>query len=60
MGQLTRARRLLRGAAGETYSAAARAEGRRSGAAVGQWVARFNQAGLTALEPGHGGGARTV
>ncbi len=60
MVQVTRARLLLRVAAGENYSAAARAEGRRSGDAVGQLVARFNKAGLTALEPGHGGGARTV
>jgi transposase len=60
MVQVTRARLLLRVATGENYSAAARAEGRRSGDAVGQLVARFNRAGLTALEPQHGGGARTI
>src|SRR5512146_2537676 len=60
MGQVTRARLRLRVATGASYSAAARAEGRRSGDAVGQLVARFNKAGLTALEPHHGGGARSV
>jgi transposase len=50
------AKALLAVAAGQDYSAAARAAGRRSGAAVAQLVARFNQTGLAALQPRHGGG----
>lgn len=41
---------------GQSYTAAALAAGRRSGDAVGQLVARFNEEGLAALEPRHGGG----
>jgi len=55
-----RAKLLLRVADGENYSAAARAEGRRSGDAVAHLVGRFNQEGLLALESRHGGGAATV
>src|SRR5260370_14660845 len=53
---VVRAKAVLAVTAGATYSAAARAAGRRSGDAVGRLVARFNQAGLEALVPGHGGG----
>ncbi len=45
---------LLVGALG--IQEAARAVGRKSGDAVSHLVARFNQEGLTALEPRHGGG----
>ena len=53
---VARAKALLAVAAGASYSAAAQAAGRRSGDAIGRLVARFNDAGLEALVPGHGGG----
>src|SRR5687768_12586994 len=56
---VARAKILLAVAAGQPYQAAARSAGRRSGEAVAHLVARFNQAGLLAIEPGHGGG-RTI
>jgi transposase len=54
--RVARAKALLAVAAGQRYTEAARAAGRRSGDAVAQLVARFNRAGLAALTPGHGGG----
>jgi len=51
-----RAKALLAVAEGQSFSAAARAAGRRSGDAVAQLVARFNEEGLAALELRHGGG----
>ncbi len=54
--QVARAKALLAVAAGQPYTAAAHAVGRRSGDAVAQLVARFNQQGLAAIVPGHGGG----
>jgi hypothetical protein len=53
---VARAKALLAVAAGQTYTAAAHAAGRRSGDAVAQLVTRFNQHGLAAIVPGHGGG----
>jgi hypothetical protein len=53
---VARAKALLAVAAGQSYSAAAQAAGRRSGDAVAQLVTRFNQHGLAAIVPGHGGG----
>src|SRR5260370_13844994 len=53
---VARAKAVLAVADGATYTQAAQAAGRRSGDAVGRLVARFNQAGLGALVPGHGGG----
>jgi transposase len=53
------AKALLAVAAGEPYQDAAHAAGRRSGDAVSQLVARCNHTGLAALQPRHGGGART-
>jgi transposase len=50
------ARAVLAVAAGQTYTAAARMVGLRSGDSVAHLVARFNQGGLAALEPAHGGG----
>ena len=44
-------------AGGARFTDAARAAGRRSGDAVAALVARFNRAGLAAVDPGHGGGA---
>lgn len=54
---VARAKALLAVADGQSFSAAAKAAGRRSGDAVSELVARFNALGLDALEPGHGGGA---
>jgi transposase len=54
---VARAKALLAVADGKTYGAAAQAAGRRSNDAVSQLVARFNQEGLAALEPKHGGGS---
>jgi transposase len=53
---VARAKALLAVAEGKTYRAAAQAAGRRSNDAVSQLVSRFNQEGLAALEPRHGGG----
>ncbi len=53
---VARAKAVLAVADGATYTAAAQAAGRRSGDAVGRLVARFNQQGLAALAPRHGGG----
>src|SRR5258706_13804669 len=53
---VARAKAVLAVAGGATYTAAAQAAGRRSGDAVGRLVARFNQEGLEAVVPRHGGG----
>jgi transposase len=53
---VARAKALLAVAEGKTYGAAAQAAGRRSNDAMSQLVSRFNQEGLSALEPRHGGG----
>ncbi len=53
---VARAKALLAVGAGRSYSAAALAAGRRSGDAVAHLVTRFNQHGLAAIVPGHGGG----
>jgi transposase len=53
---VARAKALLAVAAGESYTTAAQAAGRRSGDAVAHLVPRFNQHGLAAIVPGHGGG----
>lgn len=53
---VARAKALLAVAAGQPFTDAARAAGRRSGDAVAQLVTRFNHDGLAALESGHGGG----
>ena len=54
--QVTRAKILLRVAQGQDYRDAARAVGRTNVEAVSQLVSRFNQEGLPALTPRHGGG----
>jgi transposase len=51
---------LLSVAEGKSYTAAVKAAGCRSGDAVSKLVSRFNREGLAALEPGHGGGRRTI
>jgi len=53
---VARAKVLLAVAAGASYTAAARAAGRRSNDAVAQLVARFNREGFQAVVPRHGGG----
>lgn len=53
---VARAKVLLAVANGKSYGAAAQAAGRRSNDAVSQLVSRFNQEGVAALEPRHGGG----
>jgi hypothetical protein len=58
--RVARAKALLAVAAGQSFTAAARAAGRRSGDAVAHLVARFNAAGLAALAPRHGGGPPVV
>ena len=57
---VARAKALLAVADGMSYTQAAKAAGRRSGDAVSHLVSRFNREGLAALEPGHGGGRRTI
>jgi len=57
---VARARLVLAVAAGQSYTAAARGVGRRSGDAVAQLVARFNKEGRAAIVPRHGGGAAVV
>lgn len=54
--QVTRANILLRVAQGHLYQEAARAVGRSNVEAVSKLVSRFNQEGLQALTPRHGGG----
>jgi transposase len=56
--QVAHARALLAVAAGQTYTDAAHAAGRRSGDAVAHLVTRFNREGLAAIPPGHGGGQK--
>lgn len=57
---VVRAQLLLAVAKGSSYTTAAQSVGRRSGDAVSHLVSRFNQVGLAALEPLHGGGASVV
>jgi hypothetical protein len=54
--RVARAKALLAVADGASYTAAAVVAGRRSGDGVAQLVARFNRAGLAALDTRHGGG----
>jgi hypothetical protein len=53
---VARAKALLAVAEGQSFTAAARMAGRRSGDAVAHVVARFNVCGLGAIEPRRGGG----
>jgi transposase len=55
---VARAKQLLAVADGHSYTAAAKASGRKSGDAVAQLVARFNREGLQAVEPQRGGGPK--
>jgi transposase len=53
---VARAQQLLHVADGGSYTAAAHLSGRKSGDAVSNLVKRFNQEGLNAIQPRHGGG----
>lgn len=50
-------KQVLAVAEGYSYTEAARHTGRKNGDAVAKLVSRFNQEGLKAIEPRHGGGA---
>lgn len=54
--EVARATALLAVSDGQSYTAAARQAGRRTGDTVARWVARFNSEGLAAVTPRHGGG----
>src|SRR3954451_18158260 len=54
--QVARARALLAVAEGLSYTAAAHLVGRHTGDPVTRWVAGFNDGGLAAVVPRHGGG----
>lgn len=58
--RVVRAKLVLAVAEGFNYTDAAHSVGRRSGDAVGKLVARFNQAGIAALNLRHGGGPKIV
>jgi len=60
LSQVIRAKLLLAVADGQSYLAAAQSVGRRSNDAVSHLVSRFNQGGLAALTPRHGGGPAVV
>ena len=55
-GHVARAKEILAVADGTSYQKAAELAGRKSGDAVSQLVARFNQEGIQAIQPKHGGG----
>ena len=57
-GHVARAKMLLAVHEGKSYGAAAQVAGRKSNDAVSHLVSRFNQAGMAALAPRHGGGAQ--
>jgi transposase len=56
---VVRAQEILAVAEGKSYTEAARTAGRKSGDAVSKLVSEFNQNGLAAIRPRHGGGAVT-
>ena len=58
--QVIRAKLLLAVADGLSYLEAARSVGRKDGDAVSRLVRRFNEEGLDALIPKHGGGPPTI
>ena len=58
--RVARAKELLAVAAGRSYSAAAAAAGRRAYHAVSTLVSRFNEVGIAALSPRHGGGRSKI
>ena len=56
ISHVIRAREILSVAKGKSYIQAAHQEGRESGDPVADLVKRFNQEGMNAIQPGHGGG----
>jgi transposase len=54
--QVARARALLAVAEGLSYTAAAQLVGRHTGDTVARWITGFNDVGLAAVGPRHGGG----
>ena len=56
VSHVIRAKEILSVANGKSYTQAAQLAGRTSGDPVAELVRRFNQAGLNAIPPGHGGG----
>jgi transposase len=57
---VARAKAILAVADGDSYTEAAWRAGRRSGDAVSNLDSRFNQEGIEAIEPRHGGGPQVV
>ena len=57
VSHVIRAKEILSVANGKSYTQAAQLAGRTSGDPVAELVRRFNQEGLNAIQPGHGGGA---
>lgn len=57
-GHVARAKEILAVAEGNSYQKAAEMAGRKSGDAVSQLVKRFNQEGIQAIQPRHGGGPK--
>ena len=57
---VARSKIILAVADGKTYTQAAQAAGRKSRQAVSELVSRFNQEGIAAIEPRHGGGPTTT
>lgn len=53
---VARSKIILAVADGKTYAEAAQAAGRKSRQAVSELIGRFNQEGIAAIEPRHGGG----
>ena len=57
---VARSKIVLAVADGKTYAEAAQVAGRKSRQAVSELISRFNQDGIAAIEPGHGGGAERL
>ena len=57
-GHVARAKEILAVADGHSYTKVAQMAGRKSGDAVSQLVEQFNQEGMSAIQPRHGGGPK--
>ena len=57
---VARSKIILAVADGKTYAQAAQVAGRKARQAVSELISRFNQEGIVALEPRHGGGPATT